>query len=104
LEKLNEGYDVVSGWRHDRKDARLRRTLVSRIANLLISKLSGVKLNDYGCTLKAYRREVISGKHRLYGEMHRFIPIYASWSGAKITELKVAHHARRHGSSNYGLG
>lgn len=103
LAKLGEGYDLVSGWRRNRKDARVRRTLVSRVANWIISRVSGVHLRDYGCTLKAYRREVFSGTHRLYGEMHRFIPIYASWAGAKITEIEVKHHARRHGRSNYGL-
>jgi dolichol-phosphate mannosyltransferase len=102
LAKLEEGYDVVSGWRKDRKDARVRRNWVSRMANRLISSVSGVKLNDYGCTLKAYRRSVVSGI-RLYGEMHRFIPIYAEWQGARITELPVAHHARQFGRSNYGL-
>jgi dolichol-phosphate mannosyltransferase len=103
LAKLDEGYDVVSGWRKDRKDAAIRRNFVSRIANSLISKISGVHLNDYGCTLKAYRRHVIKGVH-LYGEMHRFIPIYASWMGAKITELPVRHHPRRFGASKYGMG
>lgn len=102
LEKLNEGYDVVSGWRVDRKDAPLTRNFLSRIANGLISKISGVKLRDYGCTLKAYRRDVIKGV-RLYGEMHRFVPIYASWMGAKVTEIPVNHRARRFGKSNYGL-
>ena len=80
--KLGEGYDVVSGWRKERKDAPIRRNLVSSIANRLISWISGVKLNDYGCTLKAYRREVLQSM-RLYGEMHRFIPIYASWMGRR---------------------
>jgi glycosyltransferase involved in cell wall biosynthesis len=102
LEKLEEGYDVVSGWRRDRKDAPIRRNLVSRIANSVISRISGVRLHDYGCTLKAYRREVITDV-RLYGEMHRFIPIYASWRGGRVTEVPVRHHPRRHGSSNYGL-
>jgi dolichol-phosphate mannosyltransferase len=102
LAKLNEGYDVVSGWRKDRKDAQIRRNWVSRMANKLISRVSGVRLNDYGCTLKAYRRSVVSGV-RLYGEMHRFIPIYAQWQGARITELAVAHHAREFGRSKYGL-
>lgn len=102
LAKIDEGYDVVSGWRRDRKDAAIKRNFVSRIANGLISKLSGVALHDYGCTLKAYRREVIEGV-RLYGEMHRFIPIYAKWMGAKITELPVQHHPRQYGKSNYGL-
>jgi glycosyltransferase involved in cell wall biosynthesis len=102
LAKLDEGFDVVSGWRQDRKDAEISRNWVSRVANRLISRVSGVKLNDYGCTLKAYRRDVVSGV-RLYGEMHRFIPIYAQWQGARITELAVAHHPRKFGSSNYGL-
>ena len=102
LAKLDEGYDVVSGWRKDRKDAQIRRNWISRMANRLISRVSGVKLNDYGCTLKAYRRNVVSGI-RLYGEMHRFIPIYAQWQGARITELSVTHHAREFGASKYGL-
>ena len=102
LAKLGEGYDVVSGWRQDRKDAQISRNWVSRVANKLISRVSGVKLNDYGCTLKAYRRSVVSGV-RLYGEMHRFIPIYAQWQGARITELGVTHHPRTFGASNYGL-
>jgi dolichol-phosphate mannosyltransferase len=102
LAKLDEGYDVVSGWRKDRKDAQIRRNWISRVANRLISRVSGVRLNDYGCTLKAYRRSVVSGI-RLYGEMHRFIPIYAQWQGARITELSVTHHARKFGKSKYGL-
>jgi len=102
LDKLNEGYDVVSGWRIHRKDSPLTRNLLSRIANKLISKISGVTLRDYGCTLKAYRRDVIKGV-RLYGEMHRFIPIYASWMGAKVTEIPVNHRPRKFGRSKYGL-
>ncbi len=102
LDKLDEGYDVVSGWRKDRQDAKIRRNFVSRVANQLISIISGVYLNDYGCTLKAYRADVIRGVN-LYGEMHRFIPIYASWQGARVTEVPVTHHARRHGVSKYGL-
>ena len=102
LEKLDEGYDLCSGWRKDRKDPLVSRRLVSQAANALISKISGVKLNDYGCSLKAYRRDVIKDV-RLFGEMHRFIPIYASWEGAAITELAVNHRARVHGTSNYGL-
>ncbi len=102
LEKLGEGYDVVSGWRADRKDAKIRRNLISRVANKLISTLSGVQLRDYGCTLKAYRSEVIRDVN-LYGEMHRFIPIYASWQGARVTEIPVRHHPRSHGKSKYGL-
>ena len=102
LAKLEEGYDVCSGWRRDRKDHALRRTLPSRIANFVISKISGVYLHDYGCSLKAYRKEVIKGV-KLYGEMHRFIPIYASWEGARVAEVPVTHHPRIHGRSNYGI-
>ena len=102
LSKLDDGVDVVSGWRTNRQDSRIRRNLVSRIANTLISRISGVRLHDYGCSLKAYRREVLDGM-RLYGEMHRFVPIYASWMGAKVVELPVRHHARRFGRSKYGL-
>ncbi len=102
LAKLDEGFDVVSGWRQDRKDHTLRRNLPSRFANLLISAVSGVKLHDYGCSLKAYRRDVIKGV-RLYGEMHRFIPVYASWLGARVAELPVRHHPRLAGISKYGL-
>jgi glycosyltransferase involved in cell wall biosynthesis len=102
LAKLDEGYDVVSGWRKDRKDHSLRRNLPSRIANVLISRISGVHLHDYGCSLKAYRKDVVKGV-KLYGEMHRFIPIYASWEGGKVAEVAVSHHARIHGDSNYGF-
>lgn len=102
LAKIEEGYDVVSGWRKQRQDSTIRRNFVSRIANMVISRLSGVYLHDYGCTLKAYRRDVI-GPVRLYGEMHRFVPIYASWYGARITEIPVNHRPRLHGKSNYGL-
>jgi dolichol-phosphate mannosyltransferase len=102
LAKLNEGYDVVSGWRKDRMDAAIRRNMVSRAANYVISWISGVKLHDYGCTLKAYRADVIKGV-RLYGEMHRFIPIYAAWLGGRVIELPVRHHPRQFGKSNYGL-
>lgn len=102
LDRLEEGYDVVSGWRRDRKDGFVHRTLPSRIANRLISAISGVHLNDYGCTIKAYRRDVLQG-FRLYGEMHRFVPIYARWQGGKITEMPVRHHPRRFGQSKYGL-
>jgi len=102
IAKLNEGYDVVSGWRTDRKDAAIRRNFLSSMANRLISRISGVALNDYGCTLKAYRRDILAGV-RLYGEMHRFIPIYASWMGAKIVEMPVRHHPRKFGKSKYGL-
>lgn len=100
--KLEEGYDVVSGWRKHRQDAFLTRTLPSRIANGLISWVTGVKLHDYGCTLKAYRREAITG-FRLYGEMHRFIPVYAHSAGARIVEMPVRHHPRRWGKAKYGL-
>lgn len=103
LAKLDEGYDVVSGWRKNRKDKAVTRRLPSSAANWLISKLSGVALHDYGCTLKAYRRSVLENV-RLYGEMHRFVPIYASWEGAAISELEVNHHPRRLGVSKYGLG
>lgn len=102
LQKIQEGYDVASGWRVDRKDAALSRNFVSRVANRLISRVSGVRLNDYGCTLKAYRADVVRGI-RLYGEMHRFIPIYASWMGGKVVEVPVRHHARHAGKSKYGL-
>lgn len=102
LVKLDEGFDVVSGWRRSRHDAAIRRNFLSRCANWGISRLSGVRLHDFGCSLKAYRRSVI-GRVKLYGEMHRFIPIYASWYGARITEIEVTHHPRRFGRSNYGL-
>ena len=102
LEKLDEGYDVVSGWRINRQDTYLTRTLPSNMANGLISRVTGVKLHDYGCTLKAYRREVLTG-FRLYGEMHRFIPVFADSVGAKIIEVPVNHHARRFGEAKYGL-
>ena len=102
LAKLNEGFDVVSGWRMNRQDARIRRNLLSRLANKLISVVSGVHLHDYGCSLKAYRRSALEGV-QLYGEMHRFIPIYAYWNGARVTEVPVNHRPRRHGVSKYGL-
>jgi glycosyltransferase involved in cell wall biosynthesis len=102
LDKLAEGYDVVSGWRKNRQDKAVTRILPSIMANRLISWISGVALHDYGCSLKAYRREVLADV-RLYGEMHRFIPIYASWAGARVTEIPVTHHARNAGVSKYGL-
>lgn len=103
LQKIKEGYDVVSGWRRERwKGQWLRRKLPSLLANKLISKISGVHLHDYGCTLKAYKHEVIKDI-ALYGEMHRFIPVYASWQGGKVTELPVNYKARIHGKSNYGI-
>lgn len=102
LEKLDEGCDVVSGWRKKRQDNALFRILPSFLANKIISLISGVHLHDYGCSLKAYRREVIEDV-RLYGEMHRFIPIYAVWHGAKVAEVVVNHLPRRHGKSKYGI-
>lgn len=102
LAKLEEGFDVVSGWRKDRQDHAIRRNLPSRLANTLISRVSGVHLHDYGCSLKAYRRGVLEGV-KLYGEMHRFVPIYAAWNGARVTEIPVTHHPRLHGESKYGL-
>jgi glycosyltransferase involved in cell wall biosynthesis len=102
LAALDQGYDVVSGWRKDRQDNYIKRNVPSILANKLISFVSGVPLHDFGCSLKAYKRHVVEGI-RLYGEMHRFLPIYASWHGAKISEVVVNHHPRRTGSSNYGL-
>ncbi len=102
LARIDEGYDVVSGWRRKRKDPFLTRTLPSRMANGLISWVTGVPLHDYGCTLKAYRREILQG-FRLYGEMHRFIPAYAGSVGARIVEVPVNHRPRTHGRTKYGL-
>ncbi|MBP6002553.1 MAG: glycosyltransferase family 2 protein [Pyrinomonadaceae bacterium] len=102
LDKLDEGYDVVSGWRKDRQDKLISRKIPSQIANKIISWIGDVPLHDYGCSLKAYRREVIQDV-KLYGEMHRFIPIYASWAGARVTEIPVDHHARTMGKSKYGI-
>jgi glycosyltransferase involved in cell wall biosynthesis len=102
LAKLEEGFDVVSGWRKDRQDNALKRNLPSIMANQLISFVSGVRLHDFGCSLKAYRRDVVQGV-RLYGEMHRFLPIYTRWHGARIAEVTVRHYARAHGKSKYGL-
>jgi glycosyltransferase involved in cell wall biosynthesis len=102
LERLEEGYDLVSGWRHQRQDAAVIRLLPSRIANRLIARVTGVRLHDYGCSLKAYRREVVADLN-LYGELHRFLPALAFIEGARITEVKVNHHPRRFGSSNYGI-
>jgi glycosyltransferase involved in cell wall biosynthesis len=102
LDKLNEGYDVVSGWRRNRQDKLVSRKIPSQIANRIISWIGGVPLHDYGCSLKAYRRDVIQDV-RLYGEMHRFIPIYASWAGARVAEIPVDHHARTMGKSKYGI-
>jgi len=102
LARLEQGYDVASGWRRNRQDSLLNKRFPSALANKLISWLTRVRLHDYGCTLKAYRRDILKDV-RLYGEMHRFIPAYASWVGARITEMEVAHHPRRHGRSKYGL-
>ncbi len=103
ITKLNEGFDVVSGWRKKRHDNAVTRLLPSTIANWLTAKITGVKLHDFGCTLKAYRREVLA-QTKLYGEMHRFIPALASWSGARITEMVVNHRPRTAGTAKYGLG
>jgi glycosyltransferase involved in cell wall biosynthesis len=102
LAKIDEGFDVVSGWRRDRKDAFLNRTLPSILANRFISGMTGIRLHDYGCTLKAYRREVLDGIN-LYGEMHRFVPALVSQFGARVTELAVGHRPRLHGTSKYGI-
>lgn len=102
VEKIHEGYDVVSGWRRDRKDTFVSRKIPSMLANALISRQTGVHLHDYGCTLKAYRREVLDGIN-LYGEMHRFVPALASQFGAKVTEIPVNHFPRLHGVSKYGI-
>ena len=102
LQKIEEGYDVVSGWRKSRKDPFLTRRFPSIVANKIISLIGGVRLHDYGCTLKAYRRDVLKNI-RLYGEMHRFIPIYAKWIGARVAEIPVRHHPRKFGSSKYGM-
>jgi glycosyltransferase involved in cell wall biosynthesis len=103
LAKMGQGYDVVSGWRKNRKDKSLSRVLPSKMANGLISRITGVRLHDYGCTLKAYKKEIIQ-EIKLYGEMHRFIPAYAAWHGAKVTEIVVKHHARQFGQAKYGIG
>ena len=103
IDKLNEGFDVVSGWRKKRHDNAITRLLPSKIANWVISRITGVKLHDYGCTLKVYRREVLE-ETKLYGEMHRFIPALASWSGATIAEMTVNHRPRTAGKTKYGIG
>ena len=103
LDKLAQGYDLVSGWRQNRQDAALTRLLPSKIANWLIGRVTGVKIHDYGCSLKAYRAELVADLH-LYGELHRFLPALAFIEGGKITELSVRHHPRRFGRSKYGLG
>lgn len=103
IAKLDEGFDVVSGWRKKRHDKAITRLLPSLIANWLTAKITGVKLHDFGCTLKAYRREILT-ETKLYGEMHRFIPALASWSGARISEMVVNHRPRTTGTAKYGLG
>lgn len=103
LNELEKGFSLVSGWRKNRKDAPLKRNLPSYVANWLISKISGVHLHDYGCTLKAYRKEVLEDVN-LYGEMHRFVPIFASMRGGKVAEVVVHHNARQFGESKYGMG
>ena len=102
LKKLNKGYDIVSGWRVNRKDKAVTRRFPSVVANKIISKLTGVYLHDYGCTLKAYKREVIKNID-LYGEMHRYIPAIASWMGVRVSEVPVRHHSRKYGRSKYGV-
>lgn len=102
LAKLDEGFNVVSGWRRRRRDPYLTKVLPSRCANWLISRVGGVRLHDYGCTLKAYRRDILDGV-RLYGEMHRFVPIFAAWQGARVAEVVVRHESRRYGRSHYGI-
>ena len=103
LALLDEGHDVVSGWRRERKDKFLTRRIPSLVANSLVARISGVPLHDFGCTMKAYRRSVLEGV-KLYGEMHRFIPIFASWRGARVTEVEVHHRPRTAGRTKYGLG
>ena len=102
IDKLKEGYDLVSGWRYKRKDSALQRKLPSKIANRLIGRVTGVRLHDYGCSLKAYRREVLADM-RLYGELHRFLPVLANIEGARIAEVKVNHRVRKYGNSKYGI-
>ena len=102
VNKIRDGFDLVSGWRYRRQDAAISRKLPSKIANRLIGKVTGVRLNDYGCSLKAYRKEVLTDM-RLYGELHRFLPVFANIEGARITEVKVNHRARQFGSSKYGI-
>ena len=103
IDKIDQGYDIVSGWRVNRQDNWFTRRLPSMIANSLISRVTGVKLHDYGCSLKAYREEVVKNI-RLYGELHRFIPAIASWMGILVAEVPVNHMPRKHGRSKYGLG
>ena len=103
LAVFDEGYDIVSGWRRARKDGFFLRTLPSRVANWLISKITGVQLHDYGCTLKAYRRSVLN-RFELYGQLHRFIPALGAWAGGRVTEIEVSHRPRQRGTSKYGIG
>lgn len=102
LQKIDEGYDVVSGWRKKRQDKFFTKTLPSKIANAIIAKITKIHLHDYGCTLKAYKKEFLN-QTRLYGEMHRFIPVYAAWHGAKVTEIVVNHNPRKFGKTKYNL-
>lgn len=102
LEKINEGYDIVSGWRINRQDKTISRKFPSKIANWLIARLTGVKIHDYGCTLKAYTSDVIKNIE-LFGEMHRYIPAVASWMGINVAEVPVHHHSRKFGKSKYGI-
>ena len=102
LEKMDEGYDIVSGWRKDRKDPVITKALPSKLSNKMASWLTGVTLHDFGCTLKAYRREVVEGIH-LYGELHRYVPAVASSFGVRVGEIEVSHHARPYGKSKYGM-
>jgi glycosyltransferase involved in cell wall biosynthesis len=102
LKKMNEGYDIVSGWRKERKDKMVSRRLPSRIANRMISNLFNIRLHDYGCTLKAYRKDILDNIE-LYGEMHRYIPAVASWMGIRVAEIPVKHHPRKHGKAKYGI-
>ena len=102
VEKLRQGYDLVSGWRHQRQDAAISRLLPSKLANKLIARVTGVRLHDYGCSLKAYRRELVTDMN-LYGELHRFLPALAYIEGARISEVKVNHKARQFGESKYGI-
>ena len=102
IDKVNEGYDIVSGWRKDRKDKAITRRLPSQVANFIIRRITHVDIHDFGCTLKAYKREILQ-EMRLYGEMHRFIPAVAKWSGARVGEVEVNHRARGAGDTKYGL-
>jgi glycosyltransferase involved in cell wall biosynthesis len=105
LKKMSEGYDIVSGWRKNRQDKKFSRKIPSKIANRIINKLiegTGIKIHDFGCSLKAYKKEIVK-RIKLYGEMHRFIPAYAAWLGIRVTEIPVTHHSRKFGQAKYGL-